>query len=281
VKERWWLGPGADQRLGPRTAWTIPEWMHAEGEVLSTDRDSAAVRVPDAKGALLVKWRVVAPGRRWRWWLRASRERGEARGLPRARARGIDLPSPLAVGERRDVLSRLVAAVMVRPFIEGFANAAEALGARGGDALIAPLARALRGWHDAGWRHGDAWPKNFLITRDGARAAPIGAPKAFVVAKGVRLDAGRLDDLAHFAAGIRLSAAGRDPFAFVHEYLARPGLPPRVLLEARLRPRLERILAKRAEDERTRPQREPQGPPSPTPLPLDAVPVKRGGLAGA
>lgn len=280
MKDRWWLADGAEAVLGQRAGLSVADWMHAAGAVLSTDRDAAAVRLESAGGPLLLKWRAVPPAKLWRWWLRASRERGEAHGLRLAHARGIDVPAPLAVGERRDALGRLHGAVFVRPFVAGLASAAEALAAPGGERLLAPLARALRTWHDAGWRHGDCWPKNLLVSADGARVLPIGAPKAFVVAAGARADEGRLRDLARFAAGVGFSAPGRDPFTFLDDYLSAPGLPTRARLEPLVRSRLQRVRAKRAEDERTRPLREPHGPPQPVPLPRDAAPVRRERLSG-
>jgi tRNA A-37 threonylcarbamoyl transferase component Bud32 len=281
MKEHWWFGRAAEATLAGREAWSVVEWMHAGGDVLSTDRDAAVLRLDGPEQPLLVKWRVVLAEQRWRWWLRASRERCEARGLEHARARGIKIPAPLAVGERRDACGRLVASVLVRTYVEGFVNAAEALASPGGERFLAPLAQALRSWHDAGWRHGDCWPKNMLVAEDGSRVLPIGAPQAFVVHPGAHPDDDRLRDLARFAAGVGLSAQGRDPFAFLGDYLAAPVPLPRADFEAGIRARLERVLAKRAEDERTRPEREPHGPPRPVPLPPDPRPVPRGRSGGA
>jgi hypothetical protein len=114
-----------------------------------------------------------------------------------------------------------------------------------------------------------------LVAQDGSRVLPIGAPQAFVVFPGAQADDGRLRDLARFAAGVGLSAEGRDPLAFLADYLATPVPLARADFEAGLRTRLERVLAKRAADERTRPGREPHGPPKPVPLPPDPRPVAR------
>lgn len=271
MRELWWVSSAAAEALGALGARSVSGWMAAcaAGTTLSTDRDAAAVRLEGPRGPLLVKWRAVPAARRWRWWLRPSRERREARGLLAARDCGIDVPGPLAVGERRDALGRLVGAVLVRPFLEGLASAAEQFAADGGAVLLAPVARALRAWHDAGWRHGDCWPKNLLVAPDGARVVPIGAPQARAVPPGPRPDRARRADLARFAAGCRALWPTRDPFAFLDVYAPAGGAPSRAALEARSRPLLERVLAKRAEDERTRPQREPAGPPQPVPLPPD------------
>lgn len=276
MKERWWLAANAREVLGDLSDLSVAGWMQraAQGELLSTDRDSAASQLEGAVGPLFVKWRAVRPDQRWRWWLRPSRERREANGILAARRCGIEMPAPLAVGERRDALERLVGAVLVRPFIEGF-TAAEFLVESVSTEALDDLAGTLRRWHDTGFRHGDCWPKNVLVVGDGSGDLPIGAPRAFAGTAGVHLDRPRFADLARFAAGLQELWPDRDPFAFLAAYAAVPPALARAMVEAAVRPLFERVLAKRAEDERTRPQREPHGPPHPVPLPPDSGPVAR------
>lgn len=277
MRERWWVAPGAGAALGLWARRSVPAWMEAcaRAQALSTDRDSAAVRLLGPAGALLVKWRRPSRAKGWKHALRPSRERREALGLLAARAIGLDVPAPLLVGERRTTLGRLVGSVLVRPWVEGLEPADLLLARAGGAALLAPLARALRAWHDAGWRHGDAWPKNLLLAPDGSRALPVGAPKAHVVGAGPRLDRARRRDLARLAAGLSVLEPTLDPLRFLPAYLEGPGLCDLASLERAVRPLLARVLAKRAEDVRSRPAREPHGPPLPVPLPDDAARVRR------
>jgi hypothetical protein len=277
VHERAWLGPEAVAVLGEHLARSVAGWMAlaGTGTTLSTDRDSAATRVEGPTGPLLVKWRRPAGRKAWKTVLRPSRERTEAQGLLLARACGIDVPSPLLILERRSAFGRLLGSVLVRPFVPGLSPADALLANSDGRRRLAPLARAVRGWHDAGYRHGDCWPKNLLLSEDGRRCLPIGAPKARRVAAGASLDPLRLRDLARLAAGARFLWPSEDPFAFLDPYLETPGLPPRPRVESAVAPLLARVLAKRAEDERTRPAREPHGPPLPVPLPPDARPIAR------
>jgi hypothetical protein len=276
VNERWWLAADARKVLGDRADLSVAGWMQAaaDGEVLSTDRDSAAVHLQGPGMGLLVKWRAVPAAKRWRWWLRPSRERTEARGLQAARTCGIDAPEPLAVGERRDALGRLVGSVLVRTFIDGF-TADEFLADAISPTALAELAGSLRRWHDAGYRHGDCWPKNLLVVGDGSGDLPIGAPNAFAGVAGPGLDRARFADLARFAAGFGELWPDRDPFAFLDDYVAAPPVLSRAVVEAGVRPLFEHVLEKRAEDVRTRPAREPNGPPFPAPLPADAHPPRR------
>ncbi len=281
MHERAWLGPEAAAALGDHLALSVAGWMvlAASGTTLSTDRDSAAARVEGPTGPLLVKWRRPAGSKAWKSVLRPSRERTEAHGLLLARACGIDVPPPLLILERRGAFGRLLGSALVRPFVPGLAAADALLAAPGGRALLAPLARAVRAWHDAGYRHGDCWPKNILLSENGHRCLPIGAPKARRVAAGSSLDRLRLRDLARLAAGASLLWPTDDPFAFLDAYVAAPGLPQRPRVESAVAPLLARVLAKRAEDVRTRPAREPHGPPLPVPLPLDTRAVRRRTLA--
>lgn len=277
MRERAWLAPEAVKTLGNLAQRSLAEWMAlaTSGVTLSTDRDSAAARVEGPAGPLLVKWRRPAGRKAWRSVLRPSRERTEAHGLLLARACGIEVPAPLLILERRGAFGQLLGSALVRPFALGLVPADVLLAAPDGRRRLALLVRAVRGWHDAGYRHGDCWPKNILLSEDGLRCLPIGAPKARRVAAGLTLDRLRLKDLARLAAGARLVWPSEDPCAFLEDYVAVPGLPQRPRVESALAPLLARVLAKRAEDERTRPAREPHGPPLPVPLPPDTRPVAR------
>lgn len=277
MRERVWLAAEARATLGAHADLSVPGWMAlaGQGRTLSTDRDAAAARVDLPSGPLLVKWRRPSRKKGWKAAVRPSRERTEARGLVAARACGIDVPAPALVSERRTGLGRLVGSVLVRPFVLGLTPADALLDDPGGERLLAPLARHVRAWHDAGFRHGDAWPKNVLISADGTKAIPIGAPKARRVRAGTTLDPLRLRDLARLAAYARLTWPKADPYAWLDAYLAAPGLAARPTLERRLDPLVERVLAKRSADERTRPEREPDGPPLPVPLAPDPEPVPR------
>ncbi len=262
---------------------SVSGWMERgrAGRLVSSDRDAAAVRLDAAAGPLLLKWRAPAPPRRWRTWLRPSRERAEARGALAARRVGIAAPAPLLVGERRDRWGRLLGSVLLRPWLEGWRPADEALAAPGGGALAPRLGEALARWHTAGYRHGDAWPKNLLLDDAAERVLPVGAPQARVVRAGRRLDRRALRDLSRLVAGL----AGLAPLGVATD--ADPGGALAAYVEARglrgdaggLRRRVEaflaRLLRNRAEDERTRPLREPLGPPAPVPLPPDRDPVER------
>jgi tRNA A-37 threonylcarbamoyl transferase component Bud32 len=277
MRERVWLAADARATLGAHADRGVPGWMAlaAQGRTLSTDRDAAAARVDLPSGPLLVKWRHPSRKKGWKDALRPSRERTEARGLLAARAAGIDAPAPMLVIERRVGVRRLVGSVLVRPFVLGLTPADALLDDPGGERLLAPLVRHVRTWHDAGFRHGDGWPKNLLLSADGARAIPIGAPKARRVRAGAGVDALRLRDVARLVAYARLTWPEADAYALLDAYLAAPGLPGREVLERRLAPLVNRVLAKRSEDERTRPEREPDGPPLPVPLPPDREPVAR------
>jgi hypothetical protein len=278
VKERWWLRESEPEALGELVRLSVAGWMQvaASGTTLSTDRDSAAVRLQGPTEVLLVKWRAVRADQRWRWWLRHSRERNEAHGLLAARACGIRVPPVLAVGERRDRLGRLVGSVLVREFLDGFEAGDVALRGPGGEEVLAALAQGLHTWHAAGYRHGDCWPKNLLVGNVNRRdVLPIGAPQAVRVPPGASLDRLRLRDLARFEAGVRLHLPGYAPFHMLDTYLRGTALPARPVVEPLLVPLVERVLAKRAEDERTRPVREPSGPPRPVPLMPDAAPIPR------
>lgn len=276
AREVLWQPAGAAP-LGARwQALSVAGWMQAcaAGRVLSTDRDSAAVRVEGEAGPWLVKWRAPRAGKGWKQAWRASRERREALGLLAARACGIPVPLPCLVLERRAALGRLTGSVLVRPFVEGLV-AADVLLARAGGPGWGRLGASVRGWHDAGWRHGDCWPKNVLLDEGGLQALPVGASRWARLAPGPRLDRLRLRDLARLLAHAQRHAPPGASAALLAGYAGAAGLPAPEVIEQRLAPMVASVLARREADERTRPAREPHGPPQPMALPADTAPVQR------
>jgi tRNA A-37 threonylcarbamoyl transferase component Bud32 len=277
MHERVWLSARARAELGAHADHGAPAWMAfaAQGRVLSTDRDSAAARVEGPDGPWLVKWRRPGSKKGWKGAWRASRERTEARGLAAARACGIDVPGALLVLERRTRFGRLVGSVLVRPYVLGLAPADALLHDAGGERLLPALARAVRGWHDAGFRHGDCWPKNVMLAPDGSRAVPVGAPKAKRVRAGASFDRLRARDVARLLAYEQLTWPAEGDGGLLDAYCEAPGLPKRATVAARLAPLVASVLARRSRDEATRSAREPDGPPSPKPLPPDTEAVPR------
>ncbi len=273
MRDVWWLADGARAALEARAPLDVAAWMQPgdDREVLSTDRQSAAV-VWKGDAPLLVKWRAPIAGRRRRTWFRPSRERNEARAMQRAAALGIPVPSVLAVGERR-AFGVLVGAVLVRPFDAEARPAGRA--AREDPSVLIPLALALRSWHDAGLRHGDCYPKNILVGGAVDVPRPIGCPMASFVSPGPHLDRERLKDLGQFTAGCAALEPWSDPFGFLTTYADAPGLPEYEDLVAQVTPFYERVMERKALRERTRPQREPDGPPMPAPLAMGPKPSVR------
>lgn len=272
MTESWWVAAPHREALEALAPLDIAAWMAraARGTVLSSDRQSMAVRV-DAQGASwLVKWRHTLPARRTKTWGRPSRERRELRTAAAARARGIPALEAWAVGERRR-FGRLVGSVLVRPFDAAARVALDVL--PGAPAHAAALGTQVAGWHARGWRHGDAYAKNLLLLADGTTFAPIGHPHARFVAPRIgALDAGVQRDLAQAVLGLE-ALAGDLVRPFLAAYAAGAGRAPDVL-RAALAPARGRILAKKAERLRTRPAREPDGPPQPRPLTARAQRVR-------
>jgi hypothetical protein len=163
--------------------------------------------------------------------------------------------------------------VLVRPWIDGREDAAALLATPGGERLWAPLLHAVRGWHERGFRHGDAWPKNVLLARDGSGAVPIGASRARRTAAGSALDRPRLMDLARLVAGARELWPGREPDDLLAPYAEAPDVAPIVGLAAHVSSLLASVESRRARDVATRPAREPHGPTLPMPLPPDTCAV--------
>lgn len=256
--ERWWIDPGAAAMLGERGLTTLDGCAAAaaRGRVLSRDRQSAAVLL-EGSPPLLLKWRHTLPGRRGRTWLRRSRERREAVAARKAGRLGIPCPRALAVAERR-AAGLLVASALIRPFLPDHSPAGE----RWSPATCDRVAVALRSWHDAGFRHGDAYPKNILLPAGDGPCVPIGCPAARFRSPGSHLDRARLRDLARICVGI--VERGADPAAFLEAYGRSMGLrqlerciaPHRASIEERKRRRIA-----------SRPQREPEGPQPPVPIP--------------
>lgn len=262
---RWWIEDKHRAALEARAPLEVAAWMQPDDgrQVLSSDRQSAAVRWAGST-PLLVKWRAPMPGRRAKTWLRPSRERREAEAMTRAHALGIPCPRAWAVGELRR-LGVLVGSVLIRPFDDDATTVAEAMMTEPQVHVVA--ARALRRWHDLGFRHGDCYPKNVLVGGATDEPRPIGCPKARFVPPGPTLDDARRKDLAQWAVGTAGASVLGDPLAFLAVYAEPPGLPDYETLVTSLLPLQERILARKAERLRTRPEREPDGPPAPTPLP--------------
>ena len=265
MAERWWVEEEHRAALEARAPLDVAAWMQpaADRRVLSSDRQSAAV-LWDGDAPLLVKWRAPIPGRKAKTLLRPSRERAEADAMRAARKLGIPCPPAMAVGERRS-LGVLEGSVMIRAFDPGARTVDEAV--LEDPQVHVRVAEALRRWHDLGFRHGDCYPKNVLVGGIEPAARPIGCPKARFVAAGPRIDEARLKDLAQWAAGSADASVLGDPFAFLAVYGEPDGLPGYEELVGRITPYFETILEKKAERLRTRPEREPEGPPQPKPLP--------------
>jgi tRNA A-37 threonylcarbamoyl transferase component Bud32 len=239
--------------------------MHAaeHGQVLSSDRNAMVVRL-EGDPPLLLKWRRPRPGRRRRTWLRASRERKEARATLALRTFGVEAVRPFAIGERRR-LGLLVGAVSIRPFVTD-ASDLRAVG-QADPALLIDAGRTLRAWHELGFRHGDLYPKNVLRLADGS-PIPIGYPAARFRLAGPTLDARRLRDLAQWAAGIWELHPDIDVHAFLEPYAEQPGVGEPEHLRALVRRPYERIREKKRIRAETRAAREARGPLVPEALPL-------------
>ena len=272
MRETWWFAKGARDALDAAGLVSVAACMAAaeRGRRLSSDRQSAAVRL-DGDPPLLLKWRRPRPGRRWRTWLRASRERREARVALRLLALGIDTPAPLAVAERRHG-ARLVGAVLVRPYVEGVLSA-EAWLASGTQARRSlDLVRALARWHDAGFRHGDCYPKNVLVDVATREAMPIGAPYGRFTSPGPGLDRARARDLAQWLVGLEALGFAAVPGALT-PYAEALGLGAEVV--DAVEPLLVRLRARKAARRASQARREPAGAPLPVALPPDPGPVRR------
>lgn len=268
MNERWWLRAEGSELPGELRDDRVCDWMQpgAGRQVLSSDRQSAAVRF-DLQPPLLVKWRRPLSRRTRRTFLRASRERREARVALAAAKRGIDTPAPWAVGELRG-RGLLLGSVLVRRFDPSAETAAER--ARQDPSILREVAIALRDWHDRGFRHGDCYPKNVLVGGNAVRPRPIGFPAGGFVRAGAVVDRARLKDLAQFAAGCQALAPDEDPFAFLEPYAdCADGLPAVAQLRQEATPAFERVMARKAERVATQAEREPDGPPPPLPLPPD------------
>jgi hypothetical protein len=260
MKERWWV---AEEHLEALEAHLrVSTWMQPgpERELLSSDRQSAAVRV-EGSPALFVKWRRPRHGKARRTFLRASRERLEARAARRLDRLGIPTPQPWAVGELRE-RGALRGAVLVRAFTEDYVTAREQAAAE--PASLERCAAALAGWHESGFRHGDCYPKNMLVLSEEA-VQPIGYPKASFASGGPRWDKARRKDLGQFAAGFL--ELGLDPFAWVAAYVAAlEETSDTGTVEARARAAFERVMERKRARLASQAAREPEGPPPPEPL---------------
>ena len=259
MKQTWWVADEHRTWLADRL--DVAAWMQpgAQRTPLSSDRQSAAVRV-DEEPRLLVKWRAPVADKVHRTLLRPSRERLEARAALRLAALGIDTPQPWAVGELR-ARGTLVGAVLLRPFAPAAGTAREL--AESDPDVLTRCAAAVGCWHAAGFRHGDCYWKNLLVAPDGA-VQPIGYPKAAFERPGTRGDKARWKDLAQLAAGCTELEPAVEPFAWLAAYAEAAGVTPEVRDE--VEPVFERVMARKRERLASRPTREPDGPPAPVPL---------------
>jgi hypothetical protein len=164
----------------------------------------------------------------------------------------------------------LAGSLLVRPFVEGARPAAETLGDDACDP--ARLAAAWRRWHDLGFRHGDAYPKNVLVS-GGGDPIPIGFPRARWRAPGEALDDARVRDLAQWVVGMEEVGLGARTTRFLDDYGV--GLPEEAvrLIQARVEERAEIVRRKKAVRRASQAVREPEGPPLPRPL-RDAPPSR-------
>ncbi len=265
MAERWWVAEEQRAALEARAPLDVAAWMQPGDSrtQLSSDRQSAAVLWAGSP-PLLVKWRAPIAGRRAKTLLRPSRERAERDAFAALCDHGIPAPEVWAVGERRSTFGILEGSVLIRPF-DAEAQTVEQAAVEDPQVWVA-AAEALRRWHDAGFRHGDCYPKNVLVGGEADEPRPIGCPKGRFVAAGTALDEARCKDLAQWAAGSAGASALGDPFAFLAFYGEAPGLPDYDELIAAIEPAYEKILERKAERIRTRPEREPEGPPQPVPL---------------
>jgi hypothetical protein len=250
--ERLWSTEEGRRRLGEIAADgpALAE-AAAKGTLLSVGRQAAAVVV----GTLLVKWRTTRKGRRLRTCFRPSGELREARALLRAAALGLGSPAPFVVAELRKG-PMLLGALSVRPYLAGWHDGAAHV-RDGGDPGV--LIDALRRWHDLGFRHGDGWPKNVLVSGDGTSCVPIGCPRARFVARGERGDGRRAHDLARLLHGISEARQGSDLRSLCARYAGESAEL------AALWPRVEaRIARQRRKEERPkRPSLPARTPPFP------------------
>lgn len=206
----------------------------SRGSLISVGRQTATVSIGRAGAPLLVKWRVTRPGMRLRTCFRASNEKREAHVLLSGHERGLGCPEPLLVVElRRHTI--LKAALSVRPYLEAHRDG-DAVLAQEGPGPAEAMVRSLRRWHDAGFRHGDCWPRNILVPHDGSACIPIGCPKGTFVAPGERVDRRRVRDVARLLHGISRAREEADREALFLVYAEgsgklrtlRPGITARI-----------------------------------------------------
>ena len=263
MTEPWWVDSRRRDMLLAVAPLSVKAWIARahDGVVLSSDRQSVAVHLPDV--GLFVKWRHTDPGRRRKTVGRPSRERREAQSALCARALGIPGPRPWAVGEVRQA-GMLLASVLIRPFDDDAQSASDALA--DGDVTRAQMAAQLRRWHDTGWRHGDCYPKNVLLLGDDVTLAPVGYPSAQFrepsrEASVARPDPARVKDIAQLCVGLGACEEGT-----THRLLTAYAPDAADRLAEPVARRIATILQRKSRRAQNRDAREPSGPPQPSPF---------------
>ena len=109
-------------------------------------------------------------------------------------------------------------------------------------AQVREVAHALATWHDLGFRHGNAYPKNVLQTAQSV-LVPIGCPAASFTGPGKRPDRAQVKDVAQMLAG--LGAIDRSLEIPLLEHYTQTANISTAKLASRVRPHVERIFAKK------------------------------------
>ena len=273
MKETWWISSAHRDALRNVTHLSIPAWMHSAqvGTYLSSDRRSVSHAL-DGEPALLVKWRIPRATQTLKNRWRPSRARREARLACALRARDIQTPEPVAAAERRRGRA-LLASLFLRVYRPDWMPVTQALATERVNAHT--LMAALRTWHTLGFRHGDAYPKNMLWDDERKIVVPIGFPAGRLMdTQTAPLDRAAAKDVAQLLVGLWLvgvdvvSAEHLPAMASLVEK-TRNAQEDAALLWHVCEPRVQSILRKKRVRRETRPEREPDGPTRPEPLPLD------------
>ncbi len=273
MKETWWIDSARRDALPRELPLTIPAWMHAAatGTFLSSDRRSVTHALMN-EPALLIKWRIPNPAHGFKNRWRPSRARREARVANALLAHGIDTPHAVAAAERRQGRA-LVASLFIRLFRSDCVPVLQAI--EEGDVDSNQLMASLRAWHETGFRHGDAYPKNMLWDPANAQLMPIGFPAGrFTRGERAPIDRAAAKDVAQLLVGLWLartpdiSASHLPEMKTLLETSLGSREDPSLLWNAS-QARVQAILRKKQERRRTRPEREPHGPTRPQPLALD------------
>ncbi len=237
--------------------------------VVANNRKARVVRFRHAAlpgEDLFLKWYIATTLRaKFTSTYRPSRAERECRALKAMRALGADAAEPVAFGAFRRwrvvVLSFLVTRAIpgAVPLEALLADRSALPGVCRSSAADRAAARVLGGTvgrlHRGGFRHGDLYTRNVLVTV--GEAAPrfhlIDAPSGEVVPAGRKAERLRIHDLAAIEKGARRFVPPRIRLAFFRAYLAAAGLPRRA--EAIRGAILARVEAKTAESRRTEARR--------------------------